>query len=258
MRVVLLSVVLFVVHVAPAIAEEAHGGSNGSIIVTDHADGEAGRGGGGVGASDRPVYGYWAIIYVAEGFCRVHRFTTDQEQARAYTFVFERRSAEQANGLDNLAACPVDAPVVRPPSPGDLARDFWDVRLLPSPTLETVPGHAVVGRRVYLRIVGPSTTTFDVPNPIGAPVHIAAASRYLLDWGDGTPPTTTASQGGPWPHGDVTHVYDAARPAAAIRVTQLWSAAWSAPPNAGGPLDNLRTLGELTIRVEQVQPVRNR
>src|SRR5919109_894506 len=78
------------------------------------------------------------------------------------------------------------------------------------------------------------------------------------DWADGTPPTTTTSRGGPWPDGDVTHVYTDAHTAVTIRVVQLWSATWTAGPTAAGTLEQLRTEGELTIRVDQLQPVRNK
>ena len=233
---------------------------NGTITVSDHAEGSAGQPGAGVGAgnSDRPVYAYWLMVYTPEGFCRARRFTTDPAEADAYNYVYERRAAE-ANEINQLEACPADTPAPpAAPNPGDLARDFWDVRHLPSPSPKTVPDDAIVGKRVYLQIGGPPSTTFDVPNPLGTTITIAATSRYVVDWGDGSPPTTTTSQGGPWPDGDVTHVYDTATPAATIRVTQQWSANWSAGPGAAGTLENLQTIGELIIRVDQLQPVRNR
>lgn len=250
---------LLVLHSAAVAGEQVQGGGNGRIVITDHAEGSAGQPGAGAGAgqSDRPVYAYWLMVYTPEGFCRARRFTTDQAEADAYNYVYELRSAE-ANEITQLAACPADAPVTSAPSPGDVARDFWDVRHLPSPSLKTVPDDAIVGKRVYLRIGGPPSTTFDVPNPLGATITIAATSRYVVDWGDGSPPITTTSQGGPWPHGDVTHVYDTATPTATIRVAQQWSATWTAGPGAAGTLENLQTIGELIIRVDQLQPVRNR
>ncbi|HEX2039299.1 MAG TPA: hypothetical protein VHF47_06160, partial [Acidimicrobiales bacterium] len=132
------------------------------------------------------------MVYTPEGFCRERRFTTDEAEADAYNYVYELRVAE-ANELTRLESCPDERPVVAPPTPGELARDFWDVRHLPSPALHVVPEYAIVGKRVYLQIRGPARTTFDVPNPIGADIAINATSRYVVDWGDGSPPTTTTS-----------------------------------------------------------------
>jgi hypothetical protein len=203
------------------------------------------------------IEAYWVVVYVEGGFCRERRFTADQAEARAYNSLVESR-ARQAEGLVSLGVCPSENRVVDQPTPGELARDFWDVRLLPRPQLTVVPDYAIVGKKVYLQIGGRLRTTFAVPNPIGADIGIHATSRYVVDWGDGSPPTTTTSQGGPWPDGDVTHVYDTAAAAVTIRVVQQWSARWSAGGAGSGTLDDLRTGGELTMRVEQVQPVRNR
>lgn len=252
-RVTLVS--LLVLHGGVAASEQVQGGGNGRIVITDHADGSPAQ--PGVGGPDRPVYAYWAIVYTPAGFCRERRFTTDPAEADAYNYVYALRAAE-ANELMRLETCPDDVRTAASPSPGELARDFWDVRHLSSPILKTVPDDAIVGKRVYLQIGGPPTMTFDVPNPLGAAIAINATSRYVVDWGDGSPTTTTTSQGGPWPHGDVTHVYDTATPAATIRVTQHWSAIWTAGPDAAGTLENLQTIGELIIRVDQLQPVRNR
>jgi hypothetical protein len=240
---------------SPAVAaEQVQGGSNGRIDITDHAAGSEGA--APVAGPGRRVFAYWRLVPTAQGFCRERRHTTDEALARAYDYLFERRGAE-ANGAD-FADCTPEDTSAPTPDPGRLARDFWDVRRLPSPVPEVVPDWAVVGKRVYLRIGGPPATSFEVPNPIGAPVTIDATSRYLVDWGDGTPPTTTTSRGGPWPDGDVTHVYTDAHTAVTIRVVQLWSATWTAGPTAAGTLEQLRTEGELTIRVDQLQPVRNK
>lgn len=229
--------------------------NNGSVLVTDSVPERPGA--NGEGAPGRQVYSYWAVAFADGGFCRARRYTYDRAEAEAYQYAFNRQYAE-ANGLAQLAQCPPDATTTAPPSPAELARDFWDVRHLPRPTLAITPDYAITGKPVYLRIGNPRTTTFDVANPVGPAVHITATSKYRIDWGDGSPPTTTTSQGGPWPHGDVTHVYDHAVPQATITVTQLWAATWTAGPGTGGSLDNLQTAGTLTLRVEQLQAVRNR
>jgi hypothetical protein len=252
---VMATAVLICCLASPAAASEAHKGHNGTIVVTDRADGS--EGGAPVREPGQHDFAYWRLVPTTEGFCRVRQFTADEALARAYDYLYERRGRD-ANNPAGFGPCPPDAAGPAAPDPGQMARDFWDVRRLPAPTLKVVPDYGIVGKRVYLQIAGPPAATFEVPNPIGVPVGIAATSRYVVDWGDGTPPTTTTGQGGPWPDGDVTHVYDTAHPAVTIRVTQQWSATWTAGATTGGTLENLRTEGELTIRVDQLQPVRNR
>ena len=157
------------------------------------------------------------------------------------------------------AECPDPAaPVGRTPAQvaDEAARSFWDVRILPDPVLKVVPGYALTGKPVYLQIDGTREQRFEVANPLGADVAITAQSHYEVDWGDGSPRTTTRSNGGPWPDGDVTHTYTHVSPATTITVTQVWSATWTAG-EASGNLRGLRTTGTLTMPVMQVQAVRN-
>jgi hypothetical protein len=174
--------------------------------------------------------------------------------AAAYAFALQRQFAG-GNAAGSAAECPPGvvalAPVV---TPDQLAEAFWDVRLLPPPTMSMSPDYAVTGKPVYLQIGGDQSRHFDVPNPVGAPIAIEASSRYVVDWGDGTVEGTT-SRGGAWPDGDLTHVYTTSSPRQTIKVGQQWSATWRAGPQSGA-LENLRTDGSLTFRVTQVQAVR--
>jgi hypothetical protein len=186
----------------------------------------------------------------------MRRVTTDPNLAAAYTYALHRQFAA-GNAPGNADVCPPGTPVAPPgtvASPDQVARDFWDVRLLPRPTLRMAPDYAVTGKRAYLQIDSDRSRHFDVPNPLGPPISIEAISRYVVDWGDGTVETTT-SAGGPWPDGDLTHVYTTSAPARTIRVAQQWSATWAAGGQQG-VLDNLLTSGTLTFRVTQVQAVR--
>lgn len=256
MRVIpLIAVTVFLGTSAFATSPQVREFDTGGIIVSDRQ--EARPGADGQGEPGRQVYGYWFVAWAEGGFCRDRRYTYDPDEARSYQYAYNRQVAD-ANGLVHLPECPKEArPAPALPSPGDLARQFWDVRHLPSPTLEVVPDYAITGKRVYLTIHGPPTAEFEVPNPIGNAVSIRATSRYVVDWGDGTPPTTTTSRGGRWPDGDLTHVYDTTA-TRTITVAQQWSATWTAGPGTGGALDNLRTSGSLTLPVRQVQAVRNR
>jgi hypothetical protein len=231
----------------------------GEIGVSDHQPGEPGDSGGGAAAAasgpGQQLYTYWAIGWAGDRFCRVRHVTTDPDLAAAYNFALHHDLAA-ANATGGAAECPAGTPTIAPaaPTPDQVARDFWDVRLLPSPSLHMQPGYAVTGKRVYLEIDSEATKHFDVPDALGPPVSIEATSTYVIDWGDGVIESTT-SRGGPWPHGDVTHVYTTSAAARTVTVTQQWSATWRAGGQQGA-LDNLRTGGSLTFRVTQVQAVR--
>ena len=78
--------------------------------------------------------------------------------------------------------------------------------------------------------------------------------RYVVSWGDGET-TTTASQGGPYPDGDVTHVYRDAG-GTTITVDAYWRTTWTLA-GQGGDLPELAvpTSGSLDLVVEERQAV---
>lgn len=195
-----------------------------------------------------PTWTFWIFTAGADGFCR-QRVTTRVEA------VAERMRPFATYSM-TLPVCPRPAPGDPAPPVDDLARAFWDVRVLPDPVLSVVPDYAITGKLVYLAITGPTEQRFDVDNPIGDDVDITATSEYLVDWGDGTKATRTTSQGGPWPSGDVTHTYVDAGPTRTITVKQVWTAGWSAGSDQG-TLTDLSTVATVRIPVTQVQAVRN-
>jgi hypothetical protein len=153
-----------------------------------------------------------------------------------------------------------------PPTPDEqVAADAWQhVENLPRPTLSLQPdGYAITGKKAYLQIHGPQTWTRTIDNPIGDDVVITATSEYVIDWGDPTDEAshhhTTTSQGGPYPDGDVTHVYVERSERTTITVTQRWSATWQAGARTG-TLQQLSTTADppLTIEVRDLQAVRQR
>jgi hypothetical protein len=245
--------------VGPAWAAQVQGQDQGAITVTDATPGNAGSvsAPSALAGPVRPLYAYWAIGWDGDHFCRVRRVTADPDIANGYSLALQHSFAS-VNADGSSADCPAvpGATAPAPPSPDTLARAFWDVRLLPAPTLTIVPGYAITGKPVYLQIGGERTKHFDVPDPLGPPVSIDATADYVVDWGDGSPLQTTTSPGGPWPHGDLTHTYTTLNRHQTIRVAQRWSATWSAGDQRG-TLDNLRTDGALTFEVTQVQAVRN-
>ncbi|HET7489455.1 MAG TPA: hypothetical protein VFJ85_16125 [Acidimicrobiales bacterium] len=191
-------------------------------------------------------------------FCLRRRSTTNEALAKGAADAKWSRSFAQANGA-SYQQCPAGTPAPRRTQEqieDDLARHFWDVRVLPDPVLKVVPDYALTGKKVYLQITGERRQHFDVNNPLGDDVAIDATSSYVVDWGDHTT-TTTASQGGPWPDGDVTHVYTDVTAGAVITVTQVWAAHWTAGRNSGD-LAGLHTAGTLTVPVKELQAIINR
>ena len=194
-----------------------------------------------------PTWTYWIYSFGDEGFCR-QRVTTTVEAVAD-------RMRPYATYSMTLPVCAKPPASEGPPPADGLARQFWDVRVLPDPVLRIVPDYAITGKLVYLQISGPKVQHFDVDNPIGDDVAITATSKYVVDWGDGTT-TTTVSQGGPWPSGDVTHTYVDAVSSRTITVKQIWTGGWTA--GAGrGDLADLQTTASLALSVTQLQAVRN-
>lgn len=241
---------------APALAVEGWKLDDDTVAVRDQRAGEEGSAspGGATGGSEVPLYVYWKVGWTDAGFCRERHVTTDQGLAEAYAYALQRQLAA-ANASGNTNPCPPGTPTVPVLTPDLLARDFWDVRILPKPALRIAPDYAVTGKPVYLQIVTEQAKRFDVPDPLGPPIGIEATSRFVVDWGDGTVEETT-TLGGPWPDGDLTHVYTTSSDATTIRVTQRWSASWRAGAQQG-TLDTLQTDGAVTFRVTQVQAVRS-
>lgn len=208
-------------------------------------------------AVPKTTYVYWDVEWFgATDFCLRRRSTTNAAIARGANDAKWHTAFALANG-GVRAQCPARPPVGRTPTQAadDRARSFWDVRVLPDPVLKVVPDYAITGKLVYLQIGGAKDQRFDVQNPVGDDVSISATSRYVVDWGDSTE-TTTTSQGGPWPDGDITHSYTETAPSVTITVTQLWSATWRAG-RAAGDLRDLQTTSTLTLPVTQLQAVRN-
>ncbi|MGH9285367.1 MAG: hypothetical protein ACRD0M_06800 [Acidimicrobiales bacterium] len=162
------------------------------------------------------------------------------------------------NILVILPYCP--GPARSSGAPPVAAAAWADTRDLPVPVLASEPPHAVAGKAVYLQIHGPDSWEATVDNPIGDDVTITATSYYEVDWDDPTwgEATLTRSHGGPWPDGDVTHIYTHLSPGRSVRVTQHWEAWWMSG-GRWGALPGLVTQSEpLVLEVRQIVAVRNR
>lgn len=244
---------------ASAVEVDRDGGLGG-VVVRDERPGDETR---TRPADDGPVRRWFAFDVVlwdpATGlFCVDTRWTQNQAYAeRAGRMGFNDRF-DPATGAPR-PTCPEVA--VAAPSPAQIAADVWQhVENLPVPTLDIEPDHAITGKKVYLQIHGERAWTRTIDNPIGDDVVITATSDYVIDWGDPTYPgtDTTRSQGGPYPNGDVTHVYTHTAPQATITVTQRWTATWRAGARTG-VLGQLTTESPpLTLEVRELQAVRQR
>jgi len=214
-------------------------------------------------ASNSPSQAPWYRYYLLQwspsaGFCLEPHWTHDQAYAtRMGGDNFSRRFDPQTGAP--RPNCPADAGPI--PTPQTIAAATWQaVKNLPVPTLESQPDFAITGKKVYLQIHGTRTWSQVVDNPIGDDITITATSTYVVHWDDPSHPgdTVTASQGGPWPDGDVTHTYTDVAPERDITVTQRWTATWTAGGQSG-TLTQLQTQSApLRIEVRQLQAVRDR
>ena len=145
-------------------------------------------------------------------------------------------------------------------SPGAAAQMVWrDQMKLPPPQPYIAPGKAITGLRAFLEIRGPRTATQSF-NVFGYALTInATATSYDVDWGDGSWSRGLTSSGGPWPHGDVRHVYTT-QGTYTVRVLERWAGTWSVAGGGGGSVDGaLSCEGRIdAFPVVQVQAVRNR
>lgn len=159
-------------------------------------------------------------------------------------------TAETASGtVQNLTAlrdlgqlgpaCP-DMPSV---SPQMLAVSFWERADLPVPAPYVAPGWMITGMRAYLEANTSATASFAYPTPLGTLTIDAWTEDLVVNWGDGTGRERYDSLGGPYPDGDVVHIY-ADKGSVDITVTQTWTATWSLAGQSG-TLEGATTSGAI-------------
>jgi hypothetical protein len=262
-RLILLAIVLASVTLTagPAgAAEVKRGDEKNKIVVRDERPGDETR---RPPADDGPVkkwFGYDVVLWdPATGlFCVDTRYTQNQGYAERVGRIGFNGRFDPATGAPR-PTCPDEAVAV--PTARQIAADVWQhVENLPVPTLDIQPDHAITGKKVYLEIRGARTWSRTIDNPIGEDVVITATSDYLVDWGDPTYPSkdVTRSQGGPYPNGDVTHVYTTKTEETRITVTQRWTATWRAGAVTGTLAQLMTTSPPLTLEVRELEAVRQR
>lgn len=183
-------------------------------------------------------------------------------------YVFDGRQ-DHCDGSGTVMTCygrrpaPVEGPAPRrapPPPPITpeqiVERTLVNVRL-PDPQPEIDPGYAVTGLTAYLETGNTTSHTFAPIDTVLGPLSITATSTYTVDWGDGTVTGPHASNGGPYPNGQITHVYQRTATVDVV-VTQHWSARWSLAGHAG-TVTGLQSVGALEdFAVREIQAVRRR
>jgi hypothetical protein len=168
------------------------------------------------------------------------------------------RSVGEITGdiVKDYPACPV-APAGEPTAPETsrtYAIRYWQDIPLPVPQPYIAPGRAITGLLAYLETRGTTTHIFTEPNTPFGPLTIVATGRYYVDWGDGTHTGPHSGEGGPWPDGDITHLYIHIG-AYDVVVTERWTATWSFGSESG-TLDEVRTVGRIEdFPVQQIQAV---
>ncbi|MGI8574780.1 MAG: hypothetical protein ACR2MA_05430 [Egibacteraceae bacterium] len=151
-----------------------------------------------------------------------------------------------------------DAPP--PPDPAELAAEAWTRLPLPAPDPFIDPGWAITGLRSCLQTgssLEPITATIATP---AGPLALHVTSHYTVTWGEGEP-ETHGVEGGPWPDGDITHLYQTVG-YYDVTVTQVFRARWR-PAGTNGPwrpLPTTRTTSSTIpdFTVTQIQAVRRR
>jgi hypothetical protein len=159
------------------------------------------------------------------------------------------------NPVSKMTAVPCPGAVTPPPPTAAQITQQWAKSAhLPAPALTIRPGYAVTGLTAYLEIAAhtPWTTTFADPIRLDTITASCADTGFDVDWGDGAH-TPTSSSGGPYPGGDVTHVYVQAVTHVALDVTEHWSCTWADQVGDAGTIAGLASAGTLALEVREIQ-----
>jgi hypothetical protein len=198
-----------------------------SVPGLHHGSGSSSGGGGCVGCE-------WSIVPAcwvngpdngADALCgaAIHSCRGDG----LLMWVFVRRPREAWDRVATTCIGPSD-PVVTLADVRAHAAQLYRDRMRPgAATISPRPvnGPWVVNLTSYFEATGagPRHETFGPPE---VRVAIDATPTYVWDWGDGSEPFETTSAGGPYPTGDVTHVYRH-HGARTVTLTTRWSATFT-------------------------------
>jgi len=155
-----------------------------------------------------------------------------------------QHAAAEVERLFQLGFVPCPGVEIQPITPELFARNYLRTVVLPVPAPQIRPGRMLVGLEAFLETGSPITYQLtEAATPFG-PATFDFTSTVTVDWGDGDTTGPVATAGGPYPDGDLTHVYiyDGAYD---VVVTQDWTATWTIGPESG-TVGGLQTQGTLT------------
>jgi len=152
--------------------------------------------------------------------------------------------------------CPSPTPATAPTlTPQEVAVGVVEAFPFPAPKPYIAPGRAITGLRAYLEPRSPTTVSDVRPTPLGD-IRLDATGVYYVNWGDHARTGPHGGPGGPWPDGNISHVYTD-QGVYDVGVTVAWSVRWQLGGDSGRL--NITTEGALpNFPVEQLQAVRNR
>ena len=157
--------------------------------------------------------------------------------------------------------CPNSPMRTAPPatSPAQLALLIWQTQIpLPHPAPYIAPGYAITGKRAYLEIRDNPSLSPQHFNELGYDITVEATSTYDVVWGDGAESRDVSSTGGPYPSGNITHVYDNIG-TYTVRILQTWHGRYTVNGTTGTIDVPLTTDGAIQgFPVHQLEAVTNR
>lgn len=229
----------------------SNGNRTGVVGAGGSTSGSPGTGGNGIdpGAGPPPGWVPYQIpqLVTPRSYCLITIYAPPNTNWPGY------------NPVSGMTQVPCSGAPAPQPIPGSTIATQWvSQATLPAPTLSVNPGYAVTGLTAYLQIEpnSPYTTIFSPPGPVPNAIHITCTtSSYDVDWGDGGPITHTTSTGGPYPNGDVTHVYQTASARDDLTVTSHWGCNWTDNFGAAGTIPDLHSTGRLPLEVREIQSV---
>jgi hypothetical protein len=199
--------------------------------------GGAGGGGGG-GVSARPIYraiqttGFTTPVGDETGPCWMVTTGGSQFYGTAYGLAVARGQCYGRNATPELVEIEDDLAV-------PTARVDEDATW-------------VTGLEVFLEI-----DIAEIPAFPSEDFVLETSRQILVDWGDGTPEELVDPPGGPYPDGDITHVYDRAE-MFTIEVKAVYSTTWVQEDGARVPLGDITLSDTVEVPVREVQAIRRR
>jgi hypothetical protein len=224
------------------------------LLVCDDAGGDGEVRPIGTGPDVQPVP-QWDVVFGPEGTYCIAR-TGWMDLTGLGPTEIENLRAFANNTYDTLLVygflpCPgVEVPV----TPTAWILQYIRAVPLPVPVPEIEPGEMLVGLEAFLETGSLRTHVIDDTSPFG-PVHVELTSEVHVLWGDDTVTDWTTAPDGPYPDGEITHVWTR-QGAYDVVVTQRWVASWSVGDESGIVRDGLTTEGTLAdFPVEEVEAV---